>query len=812
MDLFLQDIKRGARSLGRSPAFTIAAVATLALGIGANTAVFSIVNAALIRALPYPQSGRLVLLREEVRGEQWSFSPPNFADVRAQSTSFDGVAASRWTSATLTGAGEPAALDGYLATEDFLRVLRVTPSLGRAFLSSEFVPGQDHVVILSHALWQDRFGGRPDVIGSAIRLGGEPYTVVGVMPSGQEFPRHADYWAPLTFTAQDLQTQRGAHYLNVLARLRDGVSPAQALSDVRHVAARLAAAYPATNAPNSATLTGLQEALVGDVRTMLLVFFATVTLVLLIACTNVANLLLVRASGRTRDVAVSLALGARHGDLVRRSLAESLLIAGTGAGIGVLVASWLTSALSTLRPGALRNVHDIALDGRVLAYTAVMAAGTGVIFGLLPVLRVRRMTDLYSLLRTGGRGVLHAGAGWRVRGGLVSAQLALAVMLLAGAGLLARSFMHLQHVDPGFSTANAYVLPLSLPDARYGKPDPARAFYAALTGRLRAIPGVTLVSGASLLPLDENDFQISVREVDGRLLTDAEQQAMRSPQIRLAMPDYMRSLHIPFVRGRDFTAADGAGAPLVAIVNEAAARLLWKDVDPIGHHVEIGTKFGLGGARGGGTVVGVVRDVHDEALSQPPNPTIFFAHAQFPVSDMSLVLSAAPGVDARALAAPVRAALSATDPELAAPALQPFEAFRSGSLAQPRFAMLVTGFFAVVALLLAAVGVYGVMANLVSQRVSEIGVRMALGADAGDVVRETLRRMTAPVAIGVVLGLGGALAAARALASMLFGVGPSDPLTLAAVTITLVSVAVAASYLPARRASRVDPIEALRAE
>jgi len=812
MILFWNDLKRGARSLLRSPAFTIAAVATLALGIGANTAVFGIVNAALIRALPYPRAERLVRITEIVKGEEWAFSPPNFVDLRAQSHAFDGVAAAHWTTKTLIGAGDPASVDGYLVTEDFLRVLRVAPEMGRAFLPSEFDAGQDHVIILSHALWLERFGGRRDVLGSAIRVGGESYTVVGVLPAGLEFPRRASFWAPLTFTPQDLQTQRGAHYLSVLARLRDGVTPPEAVADVKAIAARLALAYPNTNAVNTAGMVGLRDALIGDVRTMLLVLLGTVTVVLLIACTNVANLLLARASGHARDVAVSIALGARQGDLIRRSLAESLLLTLSGAALGILAASWLTSALAALRPDALRNVYDIGLDGPVLAYTLTVAVGTAVLFGLLPVLRVTHVPDLHAVLRTGGRGVVRAGATWRLRGGLVSAQLALAVMLLAGAGLLIRSFVRLQQVDPGFSTADAYLLRLRLPDVRYGKPDAARAFYASLSERLAAIPGVTGVSATSGLPLDDNSYTISVREVDGALLSVEQQNAMHSPEIRLVTPGYLRGLRIPFVRGRDFAPSDGAGAPLVAIVNEAAAKLLWKDIDPIGHHVELGTKFGLGGARGGGTVVGVVRDFHDEALASAPNPTVFLAHAQFPVSDMAVVIDAGPEVDARSLAAPVREALRAVDPELPAPALGRMEALRASSIAQPRFAMLVIGVFAALALSLAAVGIYGVIAGLVAQRESEIGIRMALGAAQRTVVAEIVTRMAPPVAAGLGAGLLGAFALTRVLSSLLYQIRPYDPATFTAVIITLVSVALLASWLPARRAARIDPMAALRSE
>ncbi len=559
------------------------------------------------------------------------------------------------------------------------------------------------------------------------------------------------------------------------------------------------------------TTQSVRDSLTGDLRTMLFVLLGAVTLVLMIACANVANLLLARASGRTRDVAVSMALGARRGDLIRRSLAESLLLTTARARVvGLLLASWLTSALAALRPecAAQRERHrDRRAGARLHAVSS--RAEPASCSASFPCGAPGRARDVHQLLRSGGRGVVGAGASWRVRGGLVAAELAIGVMLLAGAGLLVRSFIRLQHVDPGFATVQAWTFRVGLPNARYPKPENARQFFGALEERLAAIPGVAGVAAANILPLDEYNYSISVRSIDGVVIEDAKQPSV---QIRVVTPDFLKGLSVPFVAGRDFAATDRDSAPVVAIVNEAAARLLFHGENAMGHHFELGTKFGLGGPRAGGEVIGVVRDVHDDAIAKPASPTVYAAHAQFPLSDMSVVIRAQPGTDARTLAAPVRAALKAGDPLLPQSALKPLAELVSGSIARPRFSMLVVGLFAAIALALAAVGIYGVMAGLVNQRESEIGIRMALGAGGARVVSEIVRTMLPAVAFGLGAGLVGALALTRLLGSLLYEIGPSDPATLAATLGVLMVVAFLASYLPARRASRVDPMTALRAE
>jgi predicted permease len=741
--------------------------------------------------------------------DQMTVSPPDFTDVRAQNHSFSAMAAASGGGATLTGSGDPVSLDGLRVTADYFRVLGTRAALGRTFDSTEFEKGTDHVVILSNGTWKKQFGGDPAIIGRSMVLNAESYTVIGVLAAGESFPERMDYWAPLSFSAEELSTQRGAHWLFVTGRLRDGVTPEQARTDVGAIGARLAAAYPKTNTNGGVAIENLRETLTGDLRVMLLVLLGAVTLVLMIACANVANLLLARASGRTRDVAVSMALGARRGDLIRRSLAESLLLTGAGAVVGLLLASWLTSALAALRPDALRNVKDIAIDAPVLVYTLLVACGTGVLFGLFPVWRAGRAADVHQLLRSGGRGVVGAGASWRVRGGLVAAELAIGVMLLAGAGLLVRSFARLQQVDPGFVTAQAWTFGVSLPDARYPKPENARQFFGALEERLAAIPGVAGVAGTNILPLDENNYSISVRSIDGVLIPDEKQPSV---QIRVVTPDFLKGLKVQFVAGRDFTAADRDSTPIVTVVNEAAARLLWHGENAMGRHFELGTKLSLGGPRAGGEVIGVVRDIHDDAISRPPSPTAYVSHLQFPVGDMSMVIRAQPGTDARTLAAPVRAAMKATDPDLPQSALKPLAELVNGSIARPRFSMLVVGLFATIALALASVGIYGVMAGLVNQRESEIGIRMALGAGGARVVSEIVRTMVPAVGVGLAAGLLGALALTRLLGSLLYEIRPSDPITLAGTMAALVVVAFLSSYLPARRASRVDPMTALRAE
>ena len=811
MDRLSQDLRYAVRQLARSPGFAIAAVLTLGLGIGANAAIFSVVDAALLRPLPYPHPEQIVRAYEVIDNENWSASPSDFADLRAQNHTLSKLASIDAFPHTLTGPGlEPLPVPSARVSGDFFDVMGVAPALGRPFVAAETQYGQTEAVVLSDAIWHTRFGARSDILGQPIQLDGKSYLVVGVMPPGFSYPSGTQMWTPLAFSDTELATQRGAHYLNVIGRLKPATTIPQATADLQGIATRMAQDYPVTNKGQGATLITLREALIGkNIRVALLVLLGAVGLVVLIACANVANLLLARAAGRSRELAVRVAMGARGGDLVRQALTESLLLAVVGGGIGLLLSTWITNALSALRPAALRNVGALELDGAVLAFTAGVVIATGFLFGLVPALQASRATNLHGALLAGGRSQTNTREGWRLRSGLITAELALAVVLLTGAGLLLKSFARLEHVDPGFNAEGVLTFELSLPSPRYPKPEQAALFYDQLLGALRGLPGVERTAGISGLPLDNYNFSISLHTLDGRTL---EPRAVQGPQVRLVTPGLFSTLGIRLVKGRDFTESDRAGAPLAVVVNETAARLIWPGLDPLGHTLELGTKFGLGGARAGGQVVGVVGDVRDAALGADPRPTVYLAHAQFPVTDLAIAIRSAGHLDPLSLTSAVRSALTRLDPDLPMDQVQSLDHLAAGSVAQSRFAMLLLASFAAVALILAAVGMYGVMAYVVGQRRHDIGIRMALGASRRAVVAEVVARAARPVAVGLALGLVGAFALSHTLSRLLYEIKPSDPLTYLLVAVTLSVVALAAAYLPAIRASRVDPVLALRSE
>jgi putative ABC transport system permease protein len=811
MDTILQDVRYAVRQLTRSPGFAVAAVLTLALGIGANAAIFSVVDAALLRPLPYPHAEAIVRAYELMGTDAWSTSPTDFVDFRAQNRSLSELAAIDAYPRTLTGSGlEPLPIPSARVSGGFFDVMGVAPALGRPFVAAETQYGQTQAVVISDGLWHSRFGSQPDIVGRTILLDGKSCAVVGVMPAGFNYPAGVQMWTPLAFSDTDLATQRGAHYLDLVGRLKPGVTMDQATADLQGIATRLAQDYPKTNQGQGATLVTLRQALIGrNIRTALLVLLGAVGLVVLIACANVANLLLARAAGRARELAVRVALGAGRGDLIRQALTESVVLAAAGGILGLLLSTWITGALSALRPVALRNVGALGVDGAVLAFTAGVVLLTGLLFGLVPALQASRAADLHTTLQTGGRAQITTREGWRLRSGLISAELALAVILLTGAGLLLKSFARLERVDPGFDSRGVLTFQLSLPDVRYPKPEQAGIFYDQLLTSVRALPGVERASAISGLPLDDYGFSISMTTLDGR---PVESHAAPSPQIRLVTPGLFRTLGMRLAAGRDFTSSDRTGAPLVVVVNEAAARAIWPGVDPLGHTLEVGTKFGLGGARGGGQVIGVVRDVHDAGLGADPRPTVYLAHAQFPVTDLAIAVRSAGSIDPLSLTSSVRAALSRLDPDLPMDQVRSLDRLAATSVAQPRFAMLLLSSFAAIALALAAVGMYGVMAYVVSQRRHDIGIRMALGASRAAVVSEVVARAARPVGVGLVIGLAGALVLSRTLSRLLYEIKPSDPLTYLFVALTLSVIALTAAYLPALRASRVDPAFALRSE
>jgi putative ABC transport system permease protein len=805
MDYLRQDLQYAVRRLFKSPGFTLVAVFTLALGIGANSAIFSVVNGVLLKPLPFPESERLMGVYHVTEGQRAVMSGPNFTDVMHAATSFENAAAANTGRVILTGEGEPSRLQEADVSASLFNVLRARPELGRTFNADENTPGKTDVAILSHALWEQRFGSDPKVIGRMIKLDGVSKQVVGVMPRGFDYPEGRQVWLPLDYDQNFVTKQRGAWFLRVIARLKPGVTPGQATAEVETIGRNLARQYPDANAEIGMTAFPLLEAMVGDIRRAVLVLLGAVAFVLLIACTNVANLLLARAAARESEMAVRTALGAGRGRLVRQLLTESVLLSLFGAAFGLLLAVWGVELLVSLKPEGIPRLDNVRIDATVILFTIGIGVVTGVLFGLVPAFTTTR--GLSASLKEGGRGAVTGRGATRVRGVLVVAELALAVMLLAGAGLLMRSFMKLQAVDPGFRPEQALTFELTLPDARYAE-DPARiGFFDQLLPRLRALPGVRSAAAVMGLPLSGLDFIISF-EVEGRPpVPPAQQPAM---QVRVATPNYFSTIGVPIVRGRGFTDDDRLGTQKVVVITEAAARQFFPGEDPIGRTIKLGWGRGPGKPRAGGMVVGIIGNMRDQGLSEANPPQIYMPLRQWPVSFMAVVMKTA--VPPASLAEAARSQVLAIDPNLPLSNVSTLDAIVAKSISQQRFYMLLLAIFAGVALVLAAIGIFGVLSYAVSQRTREIGIRMALGAQGGSVIGLIVRQAMLLVVAGVTAGTILALFLSQTMSKMLFSITPSDPTTFVSVAAVLAIVALFASYLPARRATRVDPIVALRAE
>jgi putative ABC transport system permease protein len=806
----LNDLRYALRSLKNHPGFATVAVITLAVGIGANSAIFSVVSAVLLRPLPYPDPDGLVQVHALNRGDLWTVSPPDFVDWRRDIGVFSVMAAFHPSSFALTGSGPAVRVEGARATSALLPMLGGDPILGRVFGEEHEVLGRDRVVVLSNGLWRTRFGADSAIVGRTIMLDGESHVVVAVMGKTFDFLGDAEVWTPLAFSERDLTTQRGAHYLTVLGRLEDGATVEQAAAQLERLAAGIAERYPASNAGWGATAEGLREAIVGDVRPALAVLLGAVGLVLLIACANVANLLLVHGSKRRRELAIRAALGAARPRLIRALLTESLVLALVGGFAGLLLATWGTALIAHLELSAIPRLDGVRLDRAVLAFTALVSLTCGVVFGVLPALQASRGGDLHRSLKTGGRGLSGDAGRGRLRRGLVVAELALAVTLVIAAGLLFRSFVRLHQVEIGFDPDDVITFNVSLPDARYGEPDLAEAFFAELVERSAALPGVAAAGAVFGLPMSGFGYSISAYELDGRRIEPPEDDRL-STQIRIATPDYFRTVGMRVLRGRGFSESDRADAPRAVVINEAAAKLLWPGEDPLGHQVTVGTSLGLGRGRVGGTVVGLVGDVRDVGLASEPRPQLYVPHRQFPMDFMTVTVRPGTGAGA-ALVEPLRALVAALDADVPVYRVQPLEAFVAESVADRQFYLRVIGLFAAIALGLAAIGIYGVIAYGVAQRTSEIGIRLALGASRGEILGLIVGQGLGLTAVGVAIGLGAAFVATRLMEALLFGVGSTDPLTFGVAAAALGSAALLASYVPARRATRVDPMDALRGE
>ena len=810
MNALVQDLRYGLRMLLKRPGFTVIALVTLALGIGANTAVFSVVNAVLLRPLPFPQSERLVYVWESLRSDpsnEDSMTPYNFTDLHERNQSFDAYFALRYTSAALTGDGMPESLNAIEASADFGRAMGVPAALGRIFSADEDQPGRSRVAVISDGLWKRRFGASAQVIGQSVQLNGEPYTVIGVMPAGFNFPNpEIDLWKPL---ALDLSKyQRGTAFLQGVARLKEGVTPEQARADLLAIAAQLEQQYPNSNRDVTFKPVLLRTELVGEIEKPLLILFGAVVLVLLIACVNVANLVLGRATARWKEIALRSALGASRWSLIRMLLTESVLLAVAGGALGLLLAAYGIDALTKISPDAIPSRHQVTMDGFVIAFTFAMSLLTGVLFGLAPAWQATG-ADLNRALREDSRSAIGAGRLKLIRSGLVVAEVGLSLVLLVGAGLLLQSFWKLLHVNPGFRSENVATCLVNLPRVKYPEFRQRADFFRRVLDEVRAQPGVESAAAVTSIPFGGSRGQ-STFGIDGRP-TPPDSNGPSADRHQ-ASPGYFQAVGIPLLAGRDFSDADDSTHPGVVVINETAAKQFWPDEDPIGKHLTVGMpdEVALYGKPVSREIIGVVGNVKHEKLNDAFQPEIYLPAWQLPAEGMSLVVRGRAQADN--LINGMRAAVQAVDKDQPIRRTRLLDSAIARSVAPQRFVTMLLMLFAGLALLLAAVGIYGVMSHAVAQRTQEIGIRMALGASSGDVLRLVVGQGMLLAVSGLGVGLLAALALTRLIKSLLFNVSASDPMTFAAIALLLGGVALVACYLPARRAAKVDPMVALRYE
>jgi putative ABC transport system permease protein len=811
MQQLIQDLRYAMRGLMKRPGFTFIAVMTLALGIGANSAIFSVVNGVLLRSLPLPDSQSLYAIHNGAaifNRFDGPLSYPEYQDVVAQTRSFESIGAWVDSDANLSDGARPERVMTRIVLPSLLPTLRVEPVRGRNFLPEETIKGRDHVALITYGLWQRRFGGSDDAIGKSMYLDNVNYQIVGILPRDFRLEAPVDLWVPLTTTDPDVNV-RNAHFLRVVGRLRPGVTEKSAATDLSAVAKYESQNFPEMFPPSAGfdfRARPYLEDLVGDVRLPLYILLAAVGFVLLIACTNVANLLLAKAAPRQREIAIRSALGARSRHLVRQLLTESMLLAILAGGVGVLLATWGTRALVALSPDSLPRAHEIGFDWRVLTFTGVIALATGIVFGLVPSFWGPRV-DLTDALKEGSRGATATGG--RLRKSLVVAEVALSVVLLVGAGLMLRSFSSLRNLNPGFRTDHALTLRVSLPvpNSQITAADEDRFvnFFDRALMRVSELPGVTAVGASNMIPLDGNGTDRLI-EIEGYVPRDKSD--MPDAQNRQVTPGWFDAMGIPIVRGRIIERSDDEKAPRVLVVNQAFAKRFFPNADPIGKRIRLGK---LTADFPWATVVGIVGDVRGLSLDEPPEPTMYWPVAQIRATP-SLAIVVRTQSDPAALATAVRASIGEIDQAQPIYDMQPLDQLVAKSLGQRRFTLTLMLLFGVIALVLSASGIYGVMSFAVTQRTQEIGIRMALGARAVDVVKMIVRSGMFLASLGVVAGLIGAFAVTRLIASLLFGVSPTDVMTFALVTAGLLMVALLACYIPARRATKVDPLVALRHE
>jgi putative ABC transport system permease protein len=831
MQTLWQDLRYGARMLLKKPGFTLIAVITLALGIGANTAIFSVVNAILLRPLPYPEPERLMMINtaDLTRGgANMGINLPDFHEWRDSNRSFEAIAAFSTDTYNISGDEEPERVVGAVASADLFKTMGVNPAQGRAFLREEERYGRHRVVILSDSLWRRRFGAQTRMDGQTIKLNGEVFTVIGVMPRAFQFPyQNVMLWMPHAPPDGSEYTTRGNYWLNVVGRLKKGVTAAQAQSDIATVQRRIEEkSVGFTNI--GLNLTPLHDTTVGAARRALLVLLSAVLFVLLIGCANVANLLLARASARRREIAVRMALGAARGRLVRQLLTESLLLGLLGGAAGLLLALWGVDALLSLEPN-LPRLGEIRVDVAALAFTLALTLITSMVFGLAPALQSTR-DDFNESLKEGGRGSREAGRGRRLRGALVVAEIAMSLVLLVSAGLMINSLLRLLNVNPGFRTDGVLTMQISLPQAKYpdDRPDLILGFYRRLVDHVATLPGVESVGLTSALPLT-NSGSSRLFSIEGRPAPKSLEE-IPIMQFRQTSGDYFNTLAIPLIKGRYLSPGDTRDALPAAVVNESLARLHFPNEDPIGKRVWLGPPeelipselvpqgMDLTGFRfTRWTIVGVVKDVLHNGLNRQGQPEIYVPNEQngnnkIPDATRSMYLAVRATADPLSLTAAVRRQVFEIDKEQPVADVATMAQLLATSLSQSRLSALLLAIFGAVALILAAVGVYGVMSYAVTERVHEIGVRVALGAKRRDVLWLVVSRGMALAVAGVLVGMAGALALTRLMKTMLFNVSATDPLTFAVIALLLIVVALLACYIPARRATKVDPMVAIRCE
>jgi putative ABC transport system permease protein len=805
----INDLRYALRGLLRKPLFTVLIVLTLALGVGANAAIFSVVNGVLLRPLPYPQPDRLMMV--------WVYNPrqgfdkdvatyPTFTDWRTQSQSFENLAAYFGASVSLTGVGDPAQLRGARVTASFFPTLNVQPALGRWFTEQDATPGHERVVVLEHGLWKQRFGSDRTIIGRTIQLSGRPYEVVGVMPQGFQYPDDATLWLPLAPVEpfKQLMESRGSFWLNVIGRLRPGTTQASAQIEMDTIARRLEQQYPEANGGQGIRLTSLHDEIVGDVRRALLVLLGAVGCVLLIACANVANLLLTRATGRQREIAIRAALGAQRLRIVRQLLTESLVLALVGGAAGLLLATWGAAALQEAAPTNIPRLTSIKIDLPVLLFTLIVAFATGVIFGIAPAWQ-SASANQSDALKEGGRSGGEGARGRRVRNLLAVGEVAIALVLLVGAGLLARSFAAIARTDLGFNPRNVLVLQIDLPRQKYSEDPRIVQFYQQLTERLAAMPGVRSVGLGSSVLLGRLPNS-STLMVEGR--------PVPRDEVNIPVPydtvtnGFFATLGIPLTRGRLFGPEDTPTAPGRVIVNEAFVRRFFPAEEPLGKRVTFNGPQDKNIQWS--TIVGVVADTRRGGVDRPAWAELYFPLTQS--ADARLMAVVRTAGDPISVARAAQEEVWAIDPGQPVASIRTLEEIVARVQANRRFTMLLLGVFAIVAVILATVGIYGVIAYSTAQRTQEIGIRMALGAARSDVLKMVLSEGLRIGVLGSVIGIGAAAAMSRLLSGLLFGVSPHDPLTFVALPAALLLVAALASLIPARRALAVEPVRALRAE